>query len=103
MKESVAFDPFMYLSLPIPTSNQRLFAINYFPFSGKPLKYGVRAPKTGQIKDLKAQLAELVGISAEQIILSDVYSHRAFLTLPDKKYLFDVRSSDVIHAYEGIS
>ena len=86
----------MYLSLPIPTTNQRLFDVVFFPLQGLPVRYGVRVHKLGQLKDVAEGLAKLVGLTANEIALADIYSNRAFL-VQTWIYLFDVRKSDVIY------
>ncbi|KAL6068112.1 Ubiquitin carboxyl-terminal hydrolase 11 [Balamuthia mandrillaris] len=109
---SVTFDPFMFLSLPVPSKDQRLIPVYLFWMSDHHnannkerkknsvlVKYGVRVSKMGTMKDLKEALARLVGLQPEQLLLADIYSCRAFV-IPDGKRLFDVRSSDVVYAYE---
>jgi len=90
---------FMCLSLPVPAKDYRKVEVNFFPLAGIPTKYGVRAPKSGNITSLKNSLAELLGHSAAQLVFFELYSHQMF-ELPDSKRLFDVRSNDTILVHE---
>lgn len=56
---SITFDPFMYLSLPLPVKDERLIKIILIDKEGRPMKYGVRVPKSATVGDLKRKLAEL--------------------------------------------
>jgi len=64
-----------------------------------PVKYGVRVQKMGTIKNLKDQLAALVGLLPEQLVMAEIYTFRPF-KIPDSKLLYDIRSSDLVFAYQ---
>ncbi|KAI8075313.1 hypothetical protein BC940DRAFT_287994 [Gongronella butleri] len=65
-KSSMAFDPFMYLSLPIPAQEQRTIALVYASY-GSPCQaqqhIDLVLDKTASILDFKKALAERVGVS----------------------------------------
>lgn len=58
---SVKFDPFMYLSLPLPSPKRRTFQITIVDQfgSGEPLHVAVRLPKLAQIGDLAREVGKL--------------------------------------------
>lgn len=110
-KTSLTFDPFMYLSLPIPTTTERLVEVVFFPAEGNPVKYGVRVPKLSEgssfcidflivhtVRDLKNALAKMIQKNPKQLLLCDIYTNRCYPIL-DWKYLFDIRKTDTIFAY----
>lgn len=93
-KVSITFDPFMYLSLPIPTSSEKLIEFLYYPplpddwanavasASSTPLgpvKYGVLINKLANVKELRERISQLVALPIERIAIADVYASRAFL------------------------
>jgi ubiquitin carboxyl-terminal hydrolase 4/11/15 len=100
---SVTFDPFMYLSLPLPMKIDRSIPLTLIPQDVlKPItKYLVKVPKTGTIGTLKAKLGELTGISPDCLILTDVFNHKFFKKFGDNDSIdvFD-EERDVMYAHE---
>uniref|UniRef100_A0A8C4YUK4 Ubiquitin carboxyl-terminal hydrolase n=1 Tax=Gopherus evgoodei TaxID=1825980 RepID=A0A8C4YUK4_9SAUR len=79
-KVSVTFDPFCYLSVPLPVSQERameLFFV-YMDPSRKPQQHRVVVPKAGKVLDLCLALAKHTGVPAEQMMVADVFSHRFY-------------------------
>uniref|UniRef100_A0AAX7TMT7 Ubiquitin carboxyl-terminal hydrolase n=1 Tax=Astatotilapia calliptera TaxID=8154 RepID=A0AAX7TMT7_ASTCA len=77
-KVSVTFDPFCYLTLPLPLKKDRtmeVFLVRSDPQS-RPTQYRVVVPKLGTITDLCSALSKLCGISPENMVVADVYNHR---------------------------
>eukprot|EP00743_Colponemidia_sp_Colp-15_P007324 GILK01007909.1.p1 GENE.GILK01007909.1~~GILK01007909.1.p1 ORF type:complete len:1576 (-),score=341.81 GILK01007909.1:149-4876(-) len=121
-KKSTTFDPFMYLTLPLPVQNERAFYVIVYPRArrkrfpnGEPIfpqitreavqspalhRFGVWAAKNGTIADLKASLSKVCPILPSRLMLVDVRAHRINLALDDKQSLRHVRSTDTIVAYE---
>ncbi len=61
---SVKFDPFMYLSLPLPESRVRHLSVTLVTVDGsaRPMDYSMDLPTSGTFKDLCAALAQVAGI-----------------------------------------
>ncbi|WIA28861.1 hypothetical protein OEZ86_011387 [Tetradesmus obliquus] len=61
---SVKFDPFMYLSLPLPESKVRQLTAILLHADGAapPREYGLEVPQTGSVKDLYLALARVAGL-----------------------------------------
>uniref|UniRef100_A0A8C2TUW6 Ubiquitin carboxyl-terminal hydrolase n=1 Tax=Coturnix japonica TaxID=93934 RepID=A0A8C2TUW6_COTJA len=77
-KISVTFDPFCYLTLPLPMKKERtleVFLVRMDPLA-KPMQYKVVVPKIGNILDLCTALSALSGVAADKMIVTDIYNHR---------------------------
>uniref|UniRef100_A0A673AM62 Ubiquitin carboxyl-terminal hydrolase n=1 Tax=Sphaeramia orbicularis TaxID=375764 RepID=A0A673AM62_9TELE len=77
-KVSVTFDPFCYLTLPLPMKKDRtmeVFLVRSDPQS-RPTQYRVVVPKLGTVTDLCSALSRLCGILPENMVVADVYNHR---------------------------
>ncbi|XP_042504881.1 ubiquitin carboxyl-terminal hydrolase 9-like [Macadamia integrifolia] len=80
-KVSVTFDPFMYLSLPLPSTVTRTMTIAVFFGDGSalPMPYTVSVLKHGCCKDLIQALSNACCLkSDESILLAEVYDHRIY-------------------------
>eukprot|EP01117_Protostelium_nocturnum_P004201 TRINITY_DN1550_c0_g2_i1.p1 TRINITY_DN1550_c0_g2~~TRINITY_DN1550_c0_g2_i1.p1 ORF type:complete len:998 (+),score=342.85 TRINITY_DN1550_c0_g2_i1:240-3233(+) len=68
---SITFDPFMYLSLPIPTTTKRTYFITVYKLTNDiPIKYACQVPKSGTVKNLIEQLALISGLNAQSLALT---------------------------------
>uniref|UniRef100_A0A8C4XXS7 Ubiquitin carboxyl-terminal hydrolase n=1 Tax=Gopherus evgoodei TaxID=1825980 RepID=A0A8C4XXS7_9SAUR len=77
-KISVTFDPFCYLTLPLPMKKERtleVYLVRMDPLT-KPMQYKVVVPKIGNILDLCTALSALSGVAADKMIVTDIYNHR---------------------------
>eukprot|EP00898_Chlorokybus_atmophyticus_P000740 jgi/Chlat1/1667/Chrsp127S08675 len=76
-KRSITFDPFMYLSLPLPgVAVQKVLKVTIITSDGSalPMTYGISVPKQGKIRDLKDAIRSTVGASAqERVLIAEVY------------------------------
>ncbi|XP_067610495.1 ubiquitin carboxyl-terminal hydrolase 4 isoform X7 [Pseudorca crassidens] len=77
-KVSVTFDPFCYLTLPLPLKKDRVMEIFLVPADPRcrPTQYRVIVPLMGAVSDLCEALSRLSGIAAENMVVTDVYNHR---------------------------
>lgn len=74
-KISITFDPFMYLSLPLPSSVTRSVTVTVFygDGSGLPMPFTVTVPRHGSTKDLTHALALACCLkSDENLLLAEV-------------------------------
>eukprot|EP01113_Clastostelium_recurvatum_P027005 TRINITY_DN3249_c0_g1_i3.p1 TRINITY_DN3249_c0_g1~~TRINITY_DN3249_c0_g1_i3.p1 ORF type:complete len:929 (-),score=274.41 TRINITY_DN3249_c0_g1_i3:1131-3872(-) len=99
---SVTFDPFMYLSLPLPMSTTRIVPVTVFKRDGAqaPTRYGVVVPKFGTVGDLKQALSDLCGVPKDALVITDVYASKFFKEYKDKEMVDAITERDVIFAYE---
>ncbi|XP_005228142.1 ubiquitin carboxyl-terminal hydrolase 11 isoform X6 [Bos indicus x Bos taurus] len=77
---SVTFDPFCYLSVPLPVSHKRVMEVFFVSMDPrrKPEQHRLVVPKKGKISDLCVALAKHTGISPERMMVADVFSHRFY-------------------------
>ncbi|PVD25200.1 hypothetical protein C0Q70_15698 [Pomacea canaliculata] len=77
-KISVTFDPFCYLSLPMPIKKERQMEVFYQALSpsAKPVQFKLTVPKAGCVLDLCKALSAYVEIPPERMVVTDVYNHR---------------------------
>ncbi|KAG8658980.1 ubiquitin carboxyl-terminal hydrolase 9 isoform X2 [Manihot esculenta] len=80
-KISITFDPFMYLSLPLPSTVTRSMTVTVFygDGSGLPMPYTVSVLKNGHCRDLIQALSAACCLrSDESFLLAEVYDHRIY-------------------------
>uniref|UniRef100_A0A8B9PG58 Ubiquitin carboxyl-terminal hydrolase n=1 Tax=Apteryx owenii TaxID=8824 RepID=A0A8B9PG58_APTOW len=77
-KISVTFDPFCYLTLPLPLRRDRLMEVTlvYANPQCRPVQYRFVVPMMGAISDLCESLSKLSGVPAENMVVTEVYNHR---------------------------
>nr|XP_054392023.1 ubiquitin carboxyl-terminal hydrolase 6 [Pongo abelii] len=71
---SVQFDPFNFLSLPLPMGSYMNLEITVIKLDGTtPVRYGLRLNMDEKYTGLKKQLRDLCGLNSEQILLAEVH------------------------------
>ncbi|KAK1157595.1 ubiquitin carboxyl-terminal hydrolase 32-like [Acipenser oxyrinchus oxyrinchus] len=71
---SARFDPFNFLSLPLPMDSYMHLEITVIKLDGStPIRYGLRLNMDEKYTGLKKQLSELCILKPEQILLAEVY------------------------------
>ncbi|XP_012868534.1 PREDICTED: ubiquitin carboxyl-terminal hydrolase 32 [Dipodomys ordii] len=71
---SVRFDPFNFLSLPLPMDSYMHLEITVIKLDGTtPIRYGLRLNMDEKYTGLKKQLSDLCGLKSEQILLAEVH------------------------------
>ncbi|XP_068720343.1 ubiquitin carboxyl-terminal hydrolase 15-like isoform X3 [Montipora capricornis] len=101
-KVSVTFDPFCYLSLPLPVKKERsldVFLVRKDPFQ-KPILYKLTVPKMGNIADLLDVLSKESRIPKEKMVVADVYNHRFHKVFTLSESLTQILDRDDIFVYE---
>ncbi|XP_036380536.1 ubiquitin carboxyl-terminal hydrolase 32-like [Megalops cyprinoides] len=72
---SARFDPFNFLSLPLPMDSSMHLEIIVIKLDGStPVRYGLRLNMDEKYTALKKQLSELCGLKPEQILLAEVHT-----------------------------
>ncbi|KAL0296431.1 UNVERIFIED_CONTAM: Ubiquitin carboxyl-terminal hydrolase 10 [Sesamum radiatum] len=102
-KISITFDPFMYLSLPLPSTTTRSMTATVFygDGSGLPMPFTVTLPKQGCCKDLNQALGVACCLQDDEyILLAEVYEHRIYryLEIPSEP-LATIKDDEHIVAY----
>lgn len=100
---SKVYDPFMYLSVPLPEAKTR--AIECFVwdqnFKNLPLKYRIDAPKFGTIGDFVNEVARVSKLNPALMHVCDVYSQRFFKMFRRDEPLSSISDRDHIFVIEG--
>ncbi|XP_010086020.1 PREDICTED: ubiquitin carboxyl-terminal hydrolase 4, partial [Pterocles gutturalis] len=101
-KVSVTFDPFCYLTLPLPLRRDRLMEVTlvYADPQRRPVQYRVVVPMMGAISDLCESLSKLSGVPAENMVVTDVYNHRFHKIFQMDEGLNHIMPKDDIFVYE---
>uniref|UniRef100_A0A4W2FB94 Ubiquitin carboxyl-terminal hydrolase n=1 Tax=Bos indicus x Bos taurus TaxID=30522 RepID=A0A4W2FB94_BOBOX len=99
---SVTFDPFCYLSVPLPVSHKRVMEVFFVSMDPrrKPEQHRLVVPKKGKISDLCVALAKHTGISPERMMVADVFSHRFYKIYQLEESLSSILDRDDIFIYE---
>uniref|UniRef100_A0A7S1TTF1 Ubiquitinyl hydrolase 1 n=1 Tax=Phaeomonas parva TaxID=124430 RepID=A0A7S1TTF1_9STRA len=100
--DSITFDPFLSLSLPLPVHNTRAVSIFLLrvDLSLRPEKMTVDMESRACLGDVKKWISDQTGIDAERLVLTDVWQHKVTKTYRDKHPLSEVREDDDIWAHE---
>ncbi|KAJ8382764.1 hypothetical protein SKAU_G00035420 [Synaphobranchus kaupii] len=101
-KVSVTFDPFCYLTLPLPMKKERTVEVClvWLDPLAKPTQYKLTVPKVGCIFDLCTSLSALSGVPAEKMIVTDIYNHRFHRIFAANENLSSIMERDAIHVFE---
>ncbi|EEF43462.1 ubiquitin carboxyl-terminal hydrolase 9 [Ricinus communis] len=102
-KISITFDPFMYLSLPLPSTVTRSMTITVFYGDGSalPMPYTVSVLKNGHCRDLTQALAAACCLGSEEsLLLAEVYDHRIYRLFENPyESLVSIKDEEYIVAY----
>ncbi|KFQ25939.1 Ubiquitin carboxyl-terminal hydrolase 4, partial [Merops nubicus] len=101
-KISVTFDPFCYLTLPLPLRRDRAMEVTlvYADPQYRPVQYRVVVPMMGAISDLCESLSKLSGVPAGNMVVTDVYNHRFHKIFQMDEGLNHIMPKDDIFVYE---
>lgn len=96
---SITFDPYMYLSLPIPTDSIRTKEV-LFNFRGGLLRCALQLPRNSLMSQVKTQLQQLTGVSSTRIVLADVHSSKIHKKFHNNDRFDSVSNGDQLVAFE---
>jgi ubiquitin C-terminal hydrolase len=97
---SITFDPYMYLSLPLPIETSRAIEVTVYEHGKSPTKYQVQVSKRGQVSDLRATLAQTIGISEPQrLVIVEIFSNKVHRYLSDKSDIKSILDNDILQAH----
>ena len=101
-KVSIKFDPFMYLTLPIPNTRTWRGRVFVVPCdSAAPLvQADVQLPATATVAQLRERVAALTGVDAACLVVGEVWSHHVYRWLADYEPLRDISAGDYIYLWE---
>lgn len=105
---STTFDPFMYLSVPIPGSSERTLTVYYVPLdpAKRVQKLSVTLPKAGTVQDLAKRIKDLVvklglekELSVEDLSVADVWQKEIFTLYDTADEIDKIRDADETFIY----
>lgn len=101
-KVSVTFDPFCYLSLPLPIKKERQMEVFWVPLdpAKTPVQYKLTVPKLGTVLDLCSALSKHVNVQPDKMVVTDVYSHKFHKVYSQEDALNHITDRDDIFIYE---
>ncbi|KAF8906237.1 hypothetical protein CPB84DRAFT_1844494 [Gymnopilus junonius] len=101
-KVSITFDPFMYLTLPLPVQKKWKHNIYYIPWDlEKPhVKVPVEINRDSSFKDLRAILGRWMGAPPENLLTLEIFNHRFYKNLNDNLPVGDMSDGDTIVCFE---
>ena len=102
-KVSIKFDPFMYLTLPIPNKRKWRCPIYFVPFDPtKPtVKLAVQLPAGSHVGKLKQKVATHFGLDTKRLVCGELWQHRVFKWFDDYEPVIDIKpSGDIVYVWE---
>lgn len=101
-KVSITFDPFMFLSVPLPQVEDKIQTVTFvFADSTQPmLTLEPLVSKTAYIAELKTAISKLVGINTKRLVVTDVWTGKICRFFADDEMVTDIRRGDSIYVYE---
>lgn len=102
-KVSITFDPFMYLSLPLPSTSMRSMTLTVIK-SGSDIQistFTITVPKDGKLEDLIRALSTACSLEAnETLLVAEIYNNRIIRYLEEPAdSLSLIRDGDRLVAY----
>ncbi|KAJ6534629.1 hypothetical protein DFH09DRAFT_1284138 [Mycena vulgaris] len=101
-KVSITFDPFMYLTLPLPVQKKWKHSIFYVPWDiEKPhVKVPVEIGRDASFKDLRQLLGRWMGAPPDNLLTLEIFSHKFYKNLDDGLLCGEMANTDTIVCYE---
>lgn len=101
-KRSITFDPFCYLSLPLPVKKERSLVVTLVLLepSRKPIKLKVTVPKMGSTRDLVNAVAALSGTDPDKLVVTDVFTSKFHKRYDLRENVSHITDRDDIYVYE---
>ncbi|CAO3599291.1 unnamed protein product [Absidia cylindrospora] len=102
-KVSVTFDPFMYLSLPLPIQKKRKTKLVYVPYdpSLTPQRMVITLDKDASFKHLKDAVAKQVGVDdSSTLLITEIFNHKVYKVFPDYELIASIGTADEIYVYQ---
>ncbi|XP_074198301.1 ubiquitin carboxyl-terminal hydrolase 43 isoform X1 [Camelus bactrianus] len=103
LKQSNTFDPFLCVSLPIPLRQTRFLSVTLvFPSkSQRFLRVGLAVPILSTVAALRKMVAEEGGVSADEVILVELYPSGLQRSFFDEEDLNTIAEGDNVYAFQA--
>jgi len=101
-RTSITFDPFMYLTVPLPVEKHQIQPVTIVLANGSPpKKYGIKVLKTANVGDLKKIIGIQFGIDPKWIFLADIWKNKIYRYIPNNEGVNALKSNDDIWVYDA--
>ncbi|TCD71861.1 CSN-associated deubiquitinating enzyme Ubp12 [Steccherinum ochraceum] len=101
-KVSITFDPFMYLTLPLPIKKTWTHDVYYVPWDAdKPhVKVSVELNRDASFKEVRQTLGRWMDANPEHLLTLEIFSNRFYKDLNDHVTWGEMTDNDVFVCYE---
>ncbi|KAI0629147.1 cysteine proteinase [Trametes polyzona] len=101
-KVSITFDPFMYLTLPLPVQKKWHHHVLYIPWDlEKPhVRVPVELNRHSTFKDVRQLLGRWMGADPDNLLTLEIFGHQFYKNLDDSVMCEDMAENDVIVCFE---
>ncbi|XP_039429605.1 ubiquitin carboxyl-terminal hydrolase 32 isoform X3 [Culex pipiens pallens] len=100
-RDSVRFDPFSLLSLPLPVENYTYCEVLVSLLDGSvPVKYGLRLNSEQKYWDLKKALGEMCGLEPELLLICELSNSQIRCILPNEQKIKPSTACSPLYVYE---
>ncbi|KAJ7574396.1 hypothetical protein C8J56DRAFT_979520 [Mycena floridula] len=101
-KVSITFDPFMYLTLPLPVQKKWKHNIYYVPWDDtkEHVLIPVEINRDASFRDLRVLLARWMGTNPDNLLTMETFSHKFYKSLDDHVLCSEMADNDSVVCYE---
>ncbi|WVO17141.1 hypothetical protein L204_104832 [Cryptococcus depauperatus] len=101
-KESITFDPFMYLTVPLPITQNRQLKVTFVPCDTEkaPIPVRLLIPQNSTFARIKEKLGYMYGCKGSNILGFDLWHHRPYGWWLDSDHNGECKDSDEAIFYE---
>ncbi|EIW79313.1 cysteine proteinase [Coniophora puteana RWD-64-598 SS2] len=101
-KISITFDPFMYLTLPLPITKKWRGTVYYVPWDTERPHYKVlvEVGRDSSFKELRNQVGKYMNTPPENLLTLEIFNNRFYKSLDDNVLVGDMSDKDIIVCFE---
>ncbi|KAE8190623.1 hypothetical protein A4X06_0g7186 [Tilletia controversa] len=101
-KVSIKFDPFMYLTLPLPNMKRWKGKGSYVPYDrSKPtVNFEISLPSTSTIAQMRAKLAAWFDVDAKRILCGEIFNSSIYKWWHDYDPISEILTTDRLYFWE---
>jgi len=101
-RTSIIFDPFMYLTVPLPIEKHKIVPVTVVLGNGiPPKKYGIKVLKEADVGDMKKIIGTQFGIDPKWIVVADIWKNKLHRYISNLDRVSMLRSNDDIWVYDA--
>lgn len=99
-KVSTTFDPMVYLSVPIPCSNETVISLTYVPIHGKNREIKMKLEKGVKFSVLLEKLSEIVEVASDDLCITDLWNMEVYKFYESSDSIDEIGSSDTPFVFQ---